>query len=146
MPHSFSGYGAYRTTNIETADKEKLIIIVYDIAINKCKMAIDVFEDKEKIMERSKHIRKAQDAINELRISLRMDVGEISRNLYRLYDYFGRRLTEANIKNDIERVREVLRHLEILRDAWNQAIINGKRQNRVFSGEVSAMENFAITG
>ena len=95
-----NGYVAYKTTKVETADQGKLILIAYDVAIKHCKMSLDKFGKYECIEERSKHLCRAQDAVNELMGALRMDVGEIAGNLYRLYSYIIRRLVEANIKND----------------------------------------------
>jgi flagellar protein FliS len=74
-----------------------------------------------------------------------MDVGEIARNLYRLYDYMLRRLVEANIKSDRARVEEVLKYLEELRDAWSQAIANLRREKMVAEAE-PALQSLSITG
>src|SRR5271157_3268617 len=101
-----SGYIAYKTANVETADQGRLILIAYDVAIKHCKISLGQFGNFQLIEERSKHICRAQDAVTELMSALRMDVGEIARNLYRLYDYILRRLVEANIKNDRARVEE----------------------------------------
>jgi flagellar secretion chaperone FliS len=37
-----------------------------------------------------------------------------------LYDYFDRRLQEANLKKEKEPIEEVIRHLSVLRDAWKE--------------------------
>jgi flagellar protein FliS len=139
-----NGYGAYTTTHVETADQGRLILIAYDVAIKHCKLSLDRFNDREFIKERTQHICKAQDAVTELMSALHMDVGEIAHNLYRLYDYILRRMVEANIKNDKKKVEEVLVYLVDLRDAWNQAIANLKREAARTSEPV--LQNFAITG
>ena len=139
-----NGYGAYASTHVETADQGKLILIAYDVAIKHCKISLERFNDKEFIKERTKHICRAQDAVTELMSALRMDVGEIANNLYRLYDYIIRRMVEANIKNDKTKIEEVLVYLVDLRDAWNQAIANLKREAVKTSEPI--LQNFAITG
>jgi flagellar secretion chaperone FliS len=141
-----SGYGAYRAMHVETADKEKLILIVYDVAIKHCRIALEQFGDKTKIMERTRHVCKAQDAVNELISSLRMDVGEIANKLYSLYDYIVRKMVEANIKNDPSKIEEVLVYLVDLRGAWSQAIINLRKESISEFTDEPIMENFAITG
>ena len=83
--------------------------------------------------------------MTELMSALRMDVGEIARNLYRLYDYILRRLVEANIKNDRTRVEEVLKYLESLREAWSQAIANLRKEKAVADAE-PALQSLSITG
>jgi flagellar secretion chaperone FliS len=138
-----TGYIAYKTAPIETADQGKLILIAYDIAIKHCKISLEQFNDAKLIEERTKHICKAQDAVTELMSSLRMDVGEIAHNLYRLYDYILRRLVEANVKSDPTRVEEVLRYLEDLRDAWGQAVVNVRCEYRTDT-EAMLHQNFAL--
>ena len=140
-----SGYIAYKTANVETADQGRLILIAYDVAIKHCKISLGQFGNFQLIEERSKHICKAQDAVTELMSALRMDVGEIARNLYRLYDYILRRLVEANIKNDRTRVEEVLKYLESLREAWSQAIVNLRKEKAVADSE-PALQSLSITG
>jgi len=117
-----NGYSTYSTANIDTADQGKLILIAYDVAIKHCKMAIDKFDDRKLIEERTKHLFKVQDAIGELMGALKLDAGDIAVNLYKLYDYMIRRLVQATVKNDPECVKEVVKYLEDLRDAWRDAI------------------------
>jgi flagellar protein FliS len=135
-----NGYSAYQTANVETADQGKLILIAYDVAIKHCKLAIEKFGDRKLIEERTKHLCKVQDAINELMASLNLEVGEIAKNLYKLYNYMIRRCIEANLKNNPEMIKEILGYLEDLRDAWSQAIINVKKEQ----AQNKNSENIAI--
>lgn len=133
------GYAAYRQTSIDTADQGKLILIAYDVAIKHCKLAIEKFDEAEKIEERTKHIFKAQDAVTELLSALRMDVGDIAKNLYRLYDYILRSLVEASVKNNKGKISEVLGYLENLRGAWDDAIkkVKSEATSAMGSGTVA---------
>jgi flagellar protein FliS len=140
-----NGYTAYRSANVETADQGKLILIAYDVAIKHCKLAIEKFEDRKLVEERTRHLCKVQDAVTELMSSLKLDVGEIAHNLYRLYDYMIRRCIEANIKSDAGIIREILGYLEDLRDAWSQAIINVRKEAVAATATENTLENFAIT-
>jgi len=143
-----SGYSTYKSVNIDTADQGKLILIAYDVAIKHCKLSLPQFADYRMIEERSKHLVKAQDAVSELMGSLRMEVGEISRNLHRVYEYMLHRLVQANVQSDKSPVEEVLRHLESLRDAWSQAFLKLKRESApaLEKEPVSAQQSFAISG
>jgi len=123
------GYDAYKTANIDTADQGRLIIIAYDIAIKSCKLALEKFDDRHLLEERTKHIFKAQDAITELLTALRLDVGDIAKNLYNLYDYMLRCLVEASVKHKKEKITEVLGYMESLREAWVVAIQKTKTNN-----------------
>lgn len=120
------GYLAYRNANVDTADQGKLILIAYDVAIRHCKLALEIFDDQHRLGERTKHIFKVQDAVTELLSALRLDVGDVARNLYRLYDYMLRSLVQAGVKNEKNKVEEILRYLVDLRGSWEVAIAQSK--------------------
>ena len=136
------GYAAYRNASIDTADQGKLILIAYDVAIKHCKLAIEKFEMVEKIEERTKHLFKAQDAVSELLGALRIDVGEVAQNLYKLYDYILRSLVDAGVKNNRGKIVEVVGYLENLRDAWSEAILKVKCE----SAPAVSAGNVAVQG
>lgn len=123
------GYNVYKTANIDTADQGRLILIAYDIAIMNCKLALEKFDDRHLLEERTKHIFKVQDAITELITALKLDVGDIARNLYNLYDYILRCLVETSVKHNKEKLVEVLGYLESLREAWAVAVQKTKMEN-----------------
>ena len=126
---STTAYNTYKTANVATTDQGKLILICYDVAIKSCTQAKECTEKKEHL-ERAKRIYKAQDAITELMVALNMEKGgEISKRLFALYDYFNWRLSEANIKQSVPMIEEVLRHLRSLRDAWVVAVDNVRKAN-----------------
>ena len=124
-----NGYSAYQTTTIETADQGKLILIAYDVAIKHCRLAIELMGTGADPADRNKHLYKAQDAITELMSALRLDVGEIARNLYRLYEYMIFNLVQSVIKNNDTGAQEALRHLLTLREAWEVAVKTVKTAN-----------------
>jgi len=125
------GYSAYQTANIDTADQGKLILIAYDVAIKHCRLALEIFSDRKKMEERMKHIFKVQDAVAELMGALKLDVGQIAKNLYRLYEYMNWRLVNASVKQKAEHIEEVLGYLVDLRSAWKDAIESIKSQKKV---------------
>jgi flagellar protein FliS len=120
------GYMAYQSANVDTADQGKLILIAYDVAIKHCKLALEKFSNNQLISERTKHIFKVQDAVTELLSALRLDVGEVAHNLYRIYDYMLRSMVQASVKNDKAKVEEVLGYLIELRQAWEEAVMKVK--------------------
>jgi flagellar secretion chaperone FliS len=125
------GYMVYQSANVDTADQGKLILIAYDVAIKHCKLAIEKFDDQRLASERTKHIFKVQDAVTELLSALKLDVGEVAHNLYRLYDYMLRSMVQANIKNEKSKVSEVLGYLVDLRGAWEEAILKVKAETAI---------------
>lgn len=136
------GYAAYRQASVDTADQGKLILIAYDVAIKNCRLALEKFEIQERIEERTKHIFKAQDALTELLCALKMDVGDIAKNLYKLYDYMLRSLVDASVRNNRGKIVEVLGYLENLREAWDEAI----RKVKIDSAASVEMGSVAMRG
>ena len=112
----------YQQTEVQTASPEKLLIMLYDGAIqflNKAKMGIK----NKNIEDTHNNIVAAQRIITEFMNTLDMDAGgEVAKNLYNLYEYLHFRLVQANIKKDIDMVDEVLVHLKDLKHTWEEAI------------------------
>lgn len=118
----------YQQTEVKTASPEKLLIMLYDGAIqflNKAKIGI---ADKN-IEETHNNIVGAQKIISEFMNTLDLNLGgEVARNLYNLYEYLHYRLIQANIKKDIDMVDEVLTHLKDLKQTWEEAIKIASRE------------------
>lgn len=110
----------YRKTSIETSSPEKLLLMLYGGAINFLNQAIAGLEarDHERV---NKMLVKSQAIIEELMVSLNMDY-EVSQRLWSLYDYFLRRLVEANVKKEREPIEEVLGMMTELQECWSQAV------------------------
>lgn len=117
-----SPYEQYRCTQIETASPARLLILLYDGAIGSVSQGTAAIDEHDRETA-NRCFQKAQAIIGELQAGLDMSVGDIARNLYQLYDYFNRRLIEANIKQDTAIADEVLGHLKDLRSAWIQAMV-----------------------
>ena len=115
-------YNQYRQTQIGTVDRTKLVVLVYDGAITYLKRAKKKLEEKN-LTEKCDLIFKAQDILLELMGALDMNIGEVAQSLYSLYHYMMKRLTEANIKNDLERIDEVVSLLSGLRRTWAEAMV-----------------------
>ena len=72
------------------------------------------------ITEKSQLIDKAIDIISGLRGSLNFEKGgEIAENFELLYEFLARRLIEANTKNDVAALDEVMYILHDLKDTWD---------------------------
>ncbi|NPV91595.1 MAG: flagellar export chaperone FliS [Firmicutes bacterium] len=114
----------YRKTSIETSSPEKLLLMLYGGAINFLNQALAGLEarDYERV---NKMLTKSQAIIDELMASLNMEY-EISQRLWPLYDYFLRRLVEANVKKEREPIEEVLGMMTDLQECWSQAVASLK--------------------
>ncbi len=116
MSHQYQH--AYRQASVNTMDRSKLVVMLYDGAIRNLKMAIESIRS-ENLEKAHQGITKARSIISELSVSLDMEKGgEIAANLKSLYLYMFDQLIEANIKKDAAITASVLKLLLQLREAW----------------------------
>lgn len=117
-----NAYQKYKTQSIQTASKEKLLLMLYEGAIRFIKQAIKATEEKN-IAERGYNIGKAFDIIMELNNTLDHKVGgDIARNLEQLYMFIMEQFTKANISGTTEPLQASLKILENLYEGWVQAV------------------------
>jgi flagellar protein FliS len=122
-------YQKYQTQSVQTASREKLLLMLYEGAIKFVKKALVALEAKD-IAGRGMNIGRAYDIILELNNTLDHRVGgDISKNLEQLYMFMTDRLTQANIRGEAKPLEEVLKILEILYQGWNEAIEKIKKEN-----------------
>jgi flagellar secretion chaperone FliS len=124
---SASAVRAYANVGLETdvnsAHPHRLIEMLFDGALLALARARQGMMAKD-IAARGAATSKAIQIINEgLKASLIHNDGingdELASNLHALYDYMGRRLLFATLKNDLGAINEVSRLLTELKDAWN---------------------------
>jgi len=106
-------------TGVEAATPHRLIQMLLEGALEKINLAKGYMQ-RGSIAEKGSHISWAISIIDGLRMSLdKTSGGEIAENLDALYDYMGRRLTEANIHNDESMLDEVSGLLLEIKSAWD---------------------------
>jgi flagellar protein FliS len=119
---SSTAYKKYKETAIQSASREKILLMLYEGAIKFIKLAIQAVEKKQ-IKEKCENIGRAYDIILELNNSLDHKVGgQISAQLEQLYHYMTEQLIKANMNGDTEALKVVLKLLETLHEGWVQAI------------------------
>ena len=124
-----SAYQKYKDTSIQSASREKLLLMLYEGAIRFTKKAIQACDDKD-IAERGLNIGKAYDIIMELSNTLNHEVGgEISKNLEQLYMFITDQLTKANVTGDKKFLEATLKLLETLYSGWVEAVEKLKKEN-----------------
>ncbi len=122
-----NAYQKYKETSVQSAGREKLLLMLYEGAIRFTRIAAQACDDKD-IATRGLNIGKAYDIIMELNNTLNHDVGgEISKNLEQLYMFMTDRLTKANVSGERKYLDEVLKLLETLYSGWVEAIEKLKR-------------------
>lgn len=116
------GIEAYKKTDVMTANRETILLMMYAGALRFLKKAIEASE-KDDIAEKGKYIRKTQDIVNELRATLNFEVGgDLATSLDSLYAYISDRLLQANLQKKTEFLTEALALLTTLSAAWEEAI------------------------
>jgi len=135
----------YLKTQIQTASREQLILMLYDGAIRFAGQARDriTAEDWEGCHGL---LIRAQNIVLELLYALdRKTGGEVADNLASLYTYCYNRLVEANIHHVPEKIDECTSILKGLREAWAQAI-ETLRQNPEAAGAAPAGGQVSVSG
>lgn len=134
-------YKNYQVTEIKTSDPVRIVVLLYEGAIKNLNQAI-VYIDENKQPLATARISKTQEIVNYLRNTLDFEQGgEISVNLDRLYDYISRQLTEAQIKRDLDKIKEVIGLLQTLLEGW-QGIAAGQTAGlEVPSARVETLEH-----
>ena len=119
--HNGNSYGAYKRVDVETASQGKLIVLLFNGAIQRSEEArrLMMLEPLD-IPAIHNNLIRAQDIISELRGALDMTAGEIAENLDRSYEYFHHLLVQANLKKDPSLIEEAVELMTVLRDTWQE--------------------------
>jgi flagellar protein FliS len=112
-------YEAYKKVNVETASQGKLIVMLFNGAIQRAEEAKRQMQ-RNNLTEVHNNLVRAQEIVGELRGALNMKAGEVSENLDRIYEYFTNLLIRANIKKDPVPVDEFLELATMIRDTWQE--------------------------
>jgi flagellar protein FliS len=123
-------YKKYKANAVQTASKEKLLLMLYEAAIKFTKLAIKACEEKN-ISERGYNIGRAFDIVNELNSSLNHNIGgDLTRQLESLYMFITDQFVQANISGKAKPLQDALRILEVLNDGWVQAVEKIKKEGK----------------
>jgi len=112
----------YQANNINTATPEKLMILLFDGAIQflmKAKTAIA----ENNYKERSANIDGARKIIRELMRTIDLENGnDVSKHLFRLYNRMAMDLIKANVQRNSSKIDEVIEDLTNIRWGFQKAI------------------------
>jgi len=136
----------YMRTQVLTASKEQLMLMLYDGLLRfleQAKVKIDEknIEGSYDLLIRSKRI------LTELICGLDFNVDQLlCQRLESLYNYCYRRLIVANIKKDKKAIDEVVTLLGPLRDTWAQAIEKSKAEQPAAVDQEHKDTNVTLSG
>ena len=113
-------YATYQTNSVTTALPQDLTLMLYEGLIKFSMRAKRAIEQKM-IEQKNTNIQKAQAIISELQLTLNQSIA-LSKDLNSLYDYMQTRLIDANVKNDLVAIDEVIGFAEEFRETWKEAM------------------------
>jgi flagellar protein FliS len=120
---------SYKNANVTTADRGKLVIMIYDHCIKWTKKAEEELDAKD-VEKMVRAVQRVQNGLTELMCALDMERGgDIARNLFRLYEFYSRHLTQAIKDRSAQGLRDVAGMMSMLREAWLVAIENVRRED-----------------
>ena len=120
MASSATGYQSYRQVDVETASQGKLIVMLFNGAIQRAEEAKRQL-DKGKIEGVHNNLVRAQEIIAELRGALDMKAGgDIAANLDRIYEYYQHLLIMGNLRKDARPIDECVSGMKSMRDTWDE--------------------------
>ena len=128
MAQPNAAYGAYKKVDIETASQGKLIVMLFNGAIQRAEEAKRRME-KEDLLGVHKNLVRSQEIVAELRSALNMNAGERAINLDRIYEYLHHLLVRANIRKDPKPIEECVRYMTSLRDTWEELFARIAKEN-----------------
>lgn len=121
---SSNPYKKYQKTQITTASREQVLLMLYEGAIKFTKQARTSMQQK-KVAEKGMYISKATAILSELMATLDFKVGgQLAIDLENLYVFMIDKLIEANITNDTKNLDHVESILVTLYQAWKDVIEN----------------------
>ena len=120
MAGSAAGYESYKQVDVETASQGKLIVMLFNGAIQRAEEAKRQLH-KGKIEGVHNNLVRAQEIIAELRGALDMKAGgDIAANLDRIYEYYQHLLIMGNLRKDARPIDECVAGMKSMRDTWDE--------------------------
>jgi flagellar secretion chaperone FliS len=117
-------YKKYQQTQVTTASREKILLMLYEGAIRFTKQARAAMQ-AQKIADKGIYISKATAILSELMATLDFKSGgQLAVDLENLYVFMIDKLIEANINNSTEALDNVESILMTLYKAWKDVIEN----------------------
>lgn len=116
-----AAYKAYQAVQVQSSDPKTLLIMVVEAACSFLRQAREAIEEKRWDVKHDRIVR-VQEIVRQLSLALRDDVApELADLLRKLYIHIDLVLTEANLEDDLEKLRHAEEIMTQLSTAWKQA-------------------------
>jgi flagellar protein FliS len=125
------GIKAYKAVGIKddlaVADPHRVIQLLMQGALESLAKAKGGIERKD-FSEKSQAISKAMNIISSLQGCLDMSAGEISENLFSLYDFMLNHLIQASREKSIAKLDDVMGIMLTIKSAWDQIPVGARQE------------------
>ena len=119
-PTMARGADAYYQTHVQSRSPLELVVMLYDGALRFLDQAAEAM-DRGDMASKAMALSKAFAILAELQNTLNVkDGGDVARQLDALYSHMHDRLVDANVQRSSAPIRDVMKLLAPLRDAWSQ--------------------------
>ena len=119
------GAEAYYQTHVQSRSPLELVVMLYDGALRFLDQAAEAM-DRHDMPAKAAALSRAFAILAELQNTLNVrEGGEVARQLDELYSHMHDRLVDANVQRSSAPIRDVIRLLAPLRDAWAQVAAPG---------------------
>ena len=113
-----SAYQQQEKAGVEASDPVQLVSVLFTKLMDNLVKAIH-FIERQDTLNKSDRLSLSLEILMVLEASLdHHQGGEIAGNLQSLYRYCMKRLTDANRENNTDAIREVIRLMKEIQDAW----------------------------
>ena len=130
------GHETYKTNDIETASKMKLVVMLYQGAIRFAYISIEAIEQKNYEIANLNTI-KSQNIVSELLASLNFEAGNIASELSSLYIYIHRLLVEGNMQKNTTLIQEAIELLSNLKEGWDELLAAESSESTITTINIS---------
>ncbi len=110
-------YQSYRQTHVETADPATLVMMMYNGALKFLRQGRAALEQGD-LEEANRLLGRTQDILSEMIGSLNPDAGDVTVNLFSLYEYSHYQITQAIISKEAKPLSDAEQILLILQEGW----------------------------
>ena len=117
-----TGIRSYRDTEVKTASRETILLLVLETALRREDTAIELLQ-QGRFEEAREQLAFARNAFSELMLALDHQVApELAARLHRLYLWCLRELARAGNSRDTSPVEGVRKVTQSLLETWTEAV------------------------
>lgn len=112
----------YQQAQIETASKERILVLLFDGMIRFSTLAKKALEVND-LAALGTNCVKVQNIVTELMATLDdQQAGETGQNLMRLYEFIHHSTVQANLERNARHLDDALAIIRPLRETWAEAV------------------------